>query len=177
MKPFFFDIDTQIDFVYPGGALYAPGAETVIPEVAALNRHATAHGFPLISTACAHAEQDPEFQIWGPHCVLGTLGQQKPAATLAGQKILNKQELDMFSNPDLPALLQEAAADEYIVYGVVTEVCVRFAADGLLKTGKPVTIVTDAVYPFNRAKADAYLSDFASRGGKLALTADIIRAQ
>ena len=50
----FFDIDTQIDFVVPGGALYGPGAERVIPAVAALNRYAGEHGIPLISTMCAH---------------------------------------------------------------------------------------------------------------------------
>src|SRR5581483_4392706 len=27
----FFDIDTQVDFMFPAGALYAPGAEKLIP--------------------------------------------------------------------------------------------------------------------------------------------------
>ena len=36
----FFDIDTQIDFVYPAGALYVPGAEHILPVVAELNRRA-----------------------------------------------------------------------------------------------------------------------------------------
>ena len=31
MKTVFFDIDTQIDFVYPAGALYVPGAEHILP--------------------------------------------------------------------------------------------------------------------------------------------------
>jgi hypothetical protein len=29
MKTVFFDVDTQIDFLYPAGALYVPGGETV----------------------------------------------------------------------------------------------------------------------------------------------------
>ena len=36
----YFDIDTQIDFVVPGGVLYNPGAERLIPEVARLNQSA-----------------------------------------------------------------------------------------------------------------------------------------
>ena len=40
MKPLFVDVDTQNDFVLPAGALYAPGAEHVIPAVAKLNRYA-----------------------------------------------------------------------------------------------------------------------------------------
>src|SRR6267378_8323038 len=78
MKTVYFDIDTQIDFVYPAGALYAPGAERVVPAIAELNRRA-----PLvISTMDAHSEDDPEFQIYPHHCVLGTAGQQKPSVTL-----------------------------------------------------------------------------------------------
>src|SRR5580658_865687 len=68
MKTVFFDIDTQIDFVYPAGALYVPGAEYILPLVGELNRHAPV----LISTMDAHSEDDPEFQIFPPHCVVGT---------------------------------------------------------------------------------------------------------
>ena len=46
----FFDIDTQLDFVTPGGALYGAGAERLIPAVATLNRYAGDHAIPLIST-------------------------------------------------------------------------------------------------------------------------------
>ena len=40
MKTVFFDVDTQIDFLYPAGALYVPGAEKVVEQIAALNRFA-----------------------------------------------------------------------------------------------------------------------------------------
>ncbi len=40
MKTVFFDVDTQIDFLYPAGALYVPGAETIVDRIAALNRFA-----------------------------------------------------------------------------------------------------------------------------------------
>ena len=49
----FFDIDTQLDFLYPAGALYAPGCERVIPHVARLNAYAVEKKIPLISTTCA----------------------------------------------------------------------------------------------------------------------------
>jgi nicotinamidase/pyrazinamidase len=173
MKRAFFDIDAQIDFVLPTGALYVPGAEKIIPAIAALNRYAVGQGIPLISTVCAHAEDDPEFRIWGPHCVSGTVGQQKPAATLVGQTILEKSELDLFRSSRLPGLLEHLAADAYVVYGVVTEVCVKFAAEGLLRTGTPVTIVTDAIQAFDTAAGDLFLRDFAASGGKLARLAEI----
>ena len=108
MKTVFVDVDTQIDFLFPAGALYVPGAERLLPAIARLNHFAAAQGIPLISTADAHSENDPEFRQWPPHCVAGTTGQLKPAETLvgAGQIIVEKQALDVFTNPDFPALLE-----------------------------------------------------------------------
>jgi nicotinamidase/pyrazinamidase len=177
MKTVFFDIDTQIDFVYPSGALYVPGAEHILAVVGELNRRA-----PLvISTMDAHAEDDPEFQLYPHHCVVGTTGQHKPAITLLDQRatipaaasdgvrqwILEKQKLDCFSSPHLEPLLGQLNADRYVVYGVVTEICVRCAAFGLLKTGKPVEIVTDAVRALNEQEVHEMFSVFTAAGGQL----------
>jgi nicotinamidase/pyrazinamidase len=175
MKTVFFDIDTQIDFVYPAGALYVPGAEQILPVIGELNRHA-----PLvISTMDAHAEDDPEFQIYPHHCVVGTTGQHKPVITLldkratvpatgdARQLILEKQKLDCFSSPHLGPLLAQLNADRYVVYGVVTEICVRFAAFGLLKTGKPVELVTDAVKALDEQATGEMFREFTAAGGRL----------
>jgi nicotinamidase/pyrazinamidase len=172
LKTVFFDIDTQIDFMFPAGALYVPGAERIVPLIAQLN-----HGAEIVvSTMCAHAENDPEFRQWPPHCVVGTNGQLKPQATLrsSGQIILEKQKLDLFTNPALPKLLQELAADEYVVYGVVTEYCVKHAALGLLATGKPVTLVTDAIQSLRAADGDGVIQAFTAGGGKLATSSKLL---
>ncbi len=174
MRQVFFDIDTQIDFLFPAGALYVTGAEKLVPVIGRLNRYAMNRGIPLISTMCAHAENDPEFQTWPPHCVIGTVGQQKPASTLAGQKILEKQQLDLFSAPTLPDVLRELAADEYVVYGVATEHCVRLAAFGLLLTGKPVTVLEDAVQHIDPKASAEFFREFRGRGGKLTKTPQAI---
>src|SRR5947209_7967847 len=81
VKTVFFDVDTQLDFMYPSGALYVPGAEKIVDQIATLNRSAGAQGIPLVSTMDAHTESDVEFQAWPPHCVAGCLGQHKPEAT------------------------------------------------------------------------------------------------
>ena len=185
MKTVFFDVDTQLDFMYPAGALYVPGAETIVDKIAALNRYAGRNGIVVISDVDAHAEDDPEFQTWPPHCVAGTLGQQKPAMTLLEKRIvipnvptdlaldgvqqilLEKQTLDCFSDVNLPGLLERLGAERYVVYGVVTEICVKFAAWGLLKTGKRVELVTDAVRSLNDAAAADMTNAFLAAGGVL----------
>jgi nicotinamidase/pyrazinamidase len=185
MKTVFFDIDTQIDFLFPAGALYAPGAEKIVPAIAKLNHHAAKHGIPVVSTMDAHSENDPEFREWPHHCVVDTVGQQKPASTLLEKRIivpnspcaldvdlkdqilLEKQTFSALSNLNFSLLLDRFAADRYVVYGVVTEVCVKFAAFGLLETGKRVEIVTDAICALNDENGAKTLADFVAMGGHL----------
>ncbi|MGC9968947.1 MAG: isochorismatase family protein [Bryobacteraceae bacterium] len=191
MKTVFFDIDTQIDFLFPAGALYVPGAERLLPALAELNRYAAEHSIPVVSDMDAHAENDPEFKDWPAHCVAGTLGQRKPAELLlerrvvipsapgdypiegAQQIIVEKQTLDVFTNPNVAGLLEKLSADRYVVYGVVTEYCVYYAVTGLLKTGKPVELVTDAIQEIDPAAAQRTLSDFVAAGGRLTTVAQI----
>jgi nicotinamidase/pyrazinamidase len=165
----FFDIDTQNDFVLPDGALYGAGAERVIPKVAALNRYAGEHGIALISTMCAHHKDSKEFQVWRPHCIVGTAGQQKPVATLLADRekqiIIEKDDLDMFSNPTVLPLLDKLGIDDCFVYGVFTEYCVKCAVMGLLKTGRKVSLVTEATAHLSQAEGDKVLSDFLAAGG------------
>jgi nicotinamidase/pyrazinamidase len=182
----YFDIDTQIDFLFPAGALYVKGAEKLVPLIATLNRSAASSGAKVISTTCSHDEDDPEFKQWPPHCVSGTIGQAKPCSLLlekrcvvpkqrtglaidAGQIILEKGELNLFSNPNTDALLQALAPNkesvECVVYGVVTEYCVMHCAMGLLDRGYKVSLVREAIQSLNDAAADRFLHDFAARSG------------
>ena len=165
----YFDIDTQIDFVFPAGALYGKGAECVIPAVAELNRYASANGITLISSVCAHPENAREFQVWPPHCVIGTQGQRKPAATLVeNQIIIEKNDLDMFSNPDVLPLLDRLGIDECFVYGVFTEYCVKCAVMGLLKSGRKVSLITKATAHLSQPEGERVVQDFLAAGGQLA---------
>jgi nicotinamidase/pyrazinamidase len=193
MRTVFFDVDTQVDFLYPAGGLYVPGAERIIPNIAKLNHYAGSNGIPLVSDMDAHAENDAEFLHWPPHCIAGTLGQRKPAETLlasqvviparqvhfklrqGSQIILEKRGLDCFSNPNLPALLDQLQAERYVVYGVVTEICVKYAAYGLLKTGKRVELVTDAVRSLSQEASERMLQEFTSSGGNLTSTAEVLQ--
>jgi nicotinamidase/pyrazinamidase len=183
MTTVFFDIDTQIDFLFPAGSLYAPGAEKIVPTVARLNHYAAKHKIPLVSTMDAHSENDPEFRDWPHHCVVDTVGQQKPASTLLEERVivpnspayltlndqilLEKQTFSALSNHNFARLIDYFAADRYVVYGVVTEVCVKFAAFGLLETGKRVEIVTDAIRALNEETGAKTLADFTAAGGHL----------
>lgn len=194
METVFFDVDTQLDFLLPSGALPVPGAEDLVKPLTELTRFANAHRIQIISTADAHTENDAEFKKWKPHCVAGTIGQRKIASTLlsrpivlgsaagaleqsasrlkdASQIIVEKQMLDCFTNPNLRLLLDLLEADRYVVYGVVTEYCVRCAAFGLLDAGARVELVTDAIRSLQPADERETIESFQAQGGKLTTVA------
>ena len=191
MKTVFFDIDTQLDFLYPAGALYVPGAERVVEAIARLNRFAAAHAIPLISTVDAHAENDPEFASWPPHCITGTWGQRKAEATMveprvvipnrrcelaiegARQIVVEKQNVDAFTAVSLEPVLDRLHADRCVVYGVVTEICVLFAARGLLRSGRAVAVVTDAVETLRSEDSARALAEIAAAGGTLTTVSEV----
>jgi nicotinamidase/pyrazinamidase len=192
MPTAFLDVDTQLDFVYPAGALYGPGAERIVPAIERLNRYAAAHSFPVLSTTDAHAEDDPEFASWPPHCIAGTIGQHKPAATLlekrivipnhdaefslegAQQIVLEKQTIDAFATRTLSRLLDALPADRFVVYGVLTEICVFCAARGLLARKKQVLVVADAVHALSEEKAEQSFNEIRNLGGSVAGIAEIL---
>lgn len=190
MKTVFVDIDTQLDFLFPAGALYVPGAESLTASLKQLTDFAASNAIQIVSTADAHTEDDPEFTVWKPHCVAGTASQQKAAATLlnnrvvlattaaaldeirlrvpdAAQIVVEKQKLDCFTNPHLGPLLSMLGGERYIVYGLVTEYCVRYAALGLLETGAQVELVIDAARSLDSRAGEEAIDQFRQRGGLL----------
>jgi nicotinamidase/pyrazinamidase len=185
------DEDTQIDFMLPAGALYVPGAEQLIPVLARLIEGARERGVPVISSVDAHRENDPEFSAWPAHCVAGTLGQQKVPVTLLQQRavapnrpgvelprgvpqvIVEKQTLDVWSNPNFRRLLDSYPNEECAVFGVATDYCVRCAIEGLLNAGRKVAIVTDAIRAIDPDAGEAVLKKAVERGARLT-TSDVL---
>lgn len=190
MNTVFIDIDTQLDFLFPAGALYAPGAERLVPALAHLTRYAAAHGIPIVSTVDAHTEDDPEFKTWPKHCVAGATGQHKAGATvLAGgivipnrnvgiamvtapQIVVEKQTVDAFQTHTFADVVRALQPDRLVVYGVVTEVCVLHAVRGLLRFGKLVAVVTDAVQALSSEGGTTALDEMRAAGAQLLTTAE-----
>ncbi len=163
----FWEVDTQADFMLPGGKLYVPGAERLLPNLRKLTGAARHDRVFLVSHGCYHTPNDPEFKLFPPHCIKGTPGSaylpealaekvfvlpNEPAAALPRdlapyqQILLEKQTLDIFETLHAEELLKRlGSAAQFVVFGVVTEYCVRFAAKGLLDRGRRVSVVQDAI--------------------------------
>jgi nicotinamidase/pyrazinamidase len=163
----FWEVDTQADFMLPGGKLYVPGAERLLPNIRRLTDAVRQNRVFLVSHGCYHTKDDPEFQTFPPHCIKGTEGSSFVVEALADrvltvpndasaavqrdlsryqQILLEKQTLDIFESRHAAKFIQRFGDDvEFVVFGVVTEYCVRFAAKGLLDRGRSVSVVQDAI--------------------------------
>ncbi len=193
----FWDVDTQADFIYPSGKLYVPGAESIVPTLKRLTEWASKNGVLIVASACAHQPGDAEFAQFPPHCLAGTPGQQKIPETLVKnafiipnrhvrelpnlssyqQIILEKQQLDVFSNPNTDAVLNQlGSVHQIILYGIVTEICVAYAARELTRRGYHLRIVTDAIRHLDDAKAQRFLREVSESGGRLISAGELIHA-
>jgi nicotinamidase/pyrazinamidase len=199
-RTIFWEVDVQADFMLPGGKLYVPGAEKLIPSINRLVEVVRQGRVFLISSADAHNPDDAELREWPPHCMKGSPGAELlPEARaprnlvipneagfsipedLSGvqQIIFQKNVLDVFENPHADALLKRLgkksspafeANPEYVVFGVATEYCVRCAVDGLLRRGRRVAIVADAIRAIDEGKGRKVLDELKSRVARLIST-------
>ena len=187
------DVDTQFDFLLPGGRLYVPGAERILPNLRLLAALAAERAVPVISSTCAHLPGDPELKIYGEHCMLGTPGQQKVPETLLPHRftvpnrpillprldpfqqiILEKQAFDVFTNPNTDEVVHRLGEGlRVVLYGVTTEICVARAANSLLDRGHQVQLVKEATAALDLRRARAVLRSFVDRGGRLVSVNDI----
>ena len=181
----------------PGGKLYVPGAEKILPNIHRLvDRAREGHAF-LVSHGCFHTEDDPEFEIFPPHCVKGTSGADFVPESIAAhhvrvpnepdsllpedphqhsQIILEKQTLNIFESRHAHALLDRLHQNaEFNVFGVVTEYCVQFAAKGLLERGRKVSVVSDAIETLSREAGEQSISEMKVLGAKLVTTDEVLR--
>jgi nicotinamidase/pyrazinamidase len=190
----FLDIDTQADFMLPEGALYVKGAEQIVDNLRRLMEFARMHGIPVLSSADAHSADDPSFAQWPPHCVVGTAGQRRipetqfidatvvpraagvfrPPASHAGQIIIEKTDYDIWSNPNIEAVLAWLDPRRFVAFGVATEYCVRSSVLSLRNKGFAVDLVLDAIRQIAEGDGRAALEQMQRAGVRPVTTAEVV---
>jgi nicotinamidase/pyrazinamidase len=188
------DVDTQADFIEPGGKLYVSGAEEAKPAMALLVRAARAAGLVHVASADDHELSDPEISeqpdfesTWPPHCLRGTPGAEKIAETkqldplplplvpvpapilrgsLEGRReiLVPKKHYDPFTNPNAETMLDALNPDAIVLFGVATDICDDAAVRALLRRGRQITFVEDAARGVDEARVRACLAAWREAG-------------
>ena len=198
------DVDTQVDFMFPTGKLYVPGAEETVPAMSRLVEAARAAGVVHVASADDHELTDPEISdepdlrnTFPPHCLRGTRGAQKIPETeqadplplslipfppglvpelIAGRReiILLKKNFNVFTNPNTEPLLEALDPGEIVVFGVATDVCDDAAIRGFLLRGRRVRFVEDAARGLDEDRVAACTVAWREAGVEFATADEVV---
>ena len=205
MSTIFWDVDTQYDFIQPDGKLYVAGAETLTPVLRALTQYAHERGIRIIASADDHVpghrelSATPDFRTTFPqHCMRGTPGQQKIGETTlrdplviepeadpgitakvrahGGDILFHKHWFDVFTNANVPAVLDVLRPLRIILYGVATDVCDKYAIEGLLERAPQAELlfIVDAARAIHPDDVDVLLESWRARGVRMVTAAEIL---
>jgi nicotinamidase/pyrazinamidase len=134
------------------------------------------------------------------HCMRGTPGQEKiaetrlrnplvieperqdPAALAVrvkhhdGDILFHKHWFDVFTNPNVLPVVDALAPTRIVLYGVATDVCDRYAIEGLLlhRPSLPITLVSDAQRAIDPKAGARLIEDWKSRGVRLATSSEVM---
>jgi nicotinamidase-related amidase len=193
------DVDTQEDFMLPGGTLARmPNVARIIPNLKRIFDYATERRLTILLATDAHVPDDPEFSTYNfpPHCVIGTTGQQRiPETNLTATLVVpnqpdsfspplprvehlvvmvEKQHFSVGTNPNFAALLAALGPCHIIATGVASGGCVKQSVLSLLELGASVSIVVDAVGPdIHEEMGRATIDELAKLGVRAVTTEDV----
>ncbi len=199
----FYDIDTQRDFILPGGKLYVPGGERILPQLEKLTQIARQKGIAIAGSVDRHFPTDAELQPNGgaypEHCMNGTEGQKKVEATAPrrpiwienrdypetklqallrrdGEIYIEKQDIDLFAgNRNAVYVLGTLlqGKEDIIVYGVVTEICVDLALAALKDRPVHLHVPVDTIAALNEERGKETLEKWQRWGVHLTSVAEV----
>jgi nicotinamidase-related amidase len=187
------DIDTQRDFLLGGGRASIKNHKRVLANVRRMMAWARHGGVRIISTCEVHRNNNGYSTF--DYCLDGTAGQKKIRYTILSERasfaadnhvnlpfdlllahrqlIFHKRCADPFDEPHIDRVLSELKADEFILIGAAAEGAVRATALGLLRRGKKVSIVVDAVGLYRKRDAKLAFQTMEAMGARLMQTKDL----
>ena len=172
-------VDMLHDFCDPAGAMCLPGAERLYPIQNELIQSARHSGMMIGWVVDAHRpalRRDREFLKRTPHCLEGTSG-VNVVAQLDKQDddyVFVKRRYSAFFGTDLDLTLRDNLIDTLIVFGVVTNICVRSTVHDAFFNGYQVVVPRDACAATGPREQESSLYDIATHFGVVAQSQDVL---
>ncbi len=141
-------IDMQNDFAHPKGRLYSEASRAIIPAIRSILDKAREVGTPIVYTQDWHVKNDPEFRLWGEHCLEGSWGAEivdelKPKE---GDIIVRKRRYDAFFHTDLDYILRHVLkVKTLVITGTLANICVLHTIGSAVMNWYNVVVPIDAV--------------------------------
>ena len=134
------------------------GRETADRVVSVLER--VDGKIPVVFTMDSHLPDDPEFEVWGSHCVDETEGSRLyPSLEKFNAHRIKKRHFDYFFDSDLDGLLRARKITRLYLCGISTDICVLHTASGAFFRYYGITVVDDMCSSLEPSRHSAALED------------------
>jgi ureidoacrylate peracid hydrolase len=172
-------VDMLHDFCDPTGAMCLPGAEKLYPIQNNLIKIARTSGMMIGWIVDAHRQglrRDRELLKRAPHCFEGTNGVDvmKQLDKKDDDLIFIKRRYSAFFGTDLDLTLRDNLIDTLIVFGVVTNICVRSTVHDAFFNGYQVVVPKDACAATGPREQESSLYDIATHFGVVTESQDLL---
>lgn len=145
-------VDTQKGFTTMGN-LASERTTAAVPRIRDIVQEEMDAGTPVIFTKDSHVENDKEFEMFPPHCIVGTeehdLHPDLEPFEARAHAVIQKRRYSAFFDTDLEEIMQELDPDEVHVVGVCTDICVLHTTSDLRNRDYPVVVRRDGVETFD----------------------------
>jgi ureidoacrylate peracid hydrolase len=163
-------VDMLNEFCKPGGAMVLPGYETLIPPQKKVIEAGRQAGCPIlfvVDTHRANMREEREFMKRTPHCLEGTWGAQviEDLDPRSDDIYIVKRRYSAFFNTDLDLTLRDLQLNTLVVFGVVTNICVRSTVHDAFFLGYQAIVPQDCVAATGPREQASSLYDIATHFG------------
>ena len=174
-------VDMVNDFCKPGGKMVLPGCDALVPAQLAVIDAARKAGAPVIWVHDSHRRnlrRDREFLKWAQHCLENTWGSEiiDDLGARAEEIHVIKHRYSAFFQTDMDVTLKDMLVDQVIVFGVVTNICVRSTVHDAFFNGYEVVVPRDCCAATGPREQDSTLYDIATHFGIVSDAASVVSA-
>jgi nicotinamidase/pyrazinamidase len=144
--------DVQEGFTRRGN-LASETCTAAVPRVRGIVEHELSAGTPVIFTKDSHVENDAEFRMFPPHCIVGTaehdLVEELRSLEPKAAAIINKHRYSAFFETELEEVLKELRPDQVHITGFCTDICVLHTTSDLRNRDYDVVVRRKGVETFD----------------------------
>jgi len=174
-------VDMINEFCKPGGKMVLPGYERLVPPQLAVIEAAREAKAPVIWVRDSHRRnmrRDREWVKRTPHGVEGTWATEiiEDLGARGDEIHVIKHRYSSFFQTDLDVTLKDMLIDQLIVFGVVTNICVRSTVHDAFFNGYEVVVPRDCCAATGEREQESSLYDIATHFGIVSDAANVVAA-
>jgi ureidoacrylate peracid hydrolase len=163
-------IDMINEFCKPGGKMVLPGYEALVPPQLTVIEAARKAGTPVIWVHDSHRRnmrRDREWVKRTPHSIEGTWATEiiEDLGARSDEIHVVKHRYSSFFQTDLDVTLRDMLVDQLVIFGVVTNICVRSTVHDAFFNGYEVVVPRDCCAATGAREQESTLYDIATHFG------------